>query len=329
MKLSALALAALVLGGLSACGGNPPQIVDYSPVRGAVDVSTAAPIRITFDHDVDQQSIESRLHLQPATSGDLVWLNARQLALQHPTLAPSSTYEVVLEAGYKDRAGNTAVLRHHWSFVTEVPPAFAGSAPANGETGVDPAAYLTVEFTRDMNGPSLQRAISISPSVPFNVRLNPTDGRRAIIAPSTLLEPSTAYTIAVTNTALDADGNRLAADRTIAFTTGPVRPLHNWVAVATANGDGTSGALWMVNESGFPRKLYDGSTVRSFSWSPDGATLLLQSDGGTWSVLRPGQDSKPLGFRATWAAALGSGMGYVFIDDGGAFTKSFEMFERL
>jgi hypothetical protein len=287
-------------------------------VRGAIDVSTAAPIRITFDHDVDQPSIESRLHLQPAINGNLVWLNRRQLAYQHPTLAPSSTYDVVLEAGYKDPAGNTAVLRHHWSFVTEGAPAFAGSAPANGEAGVDPAAYLTVDFTRDMNASSLQRAISISPPVPFSVRLNPTDGRRAIIAPATLLEPSTAYTIGVTDTALDADGNRLSADQSIAFTTGPIRRLHSWVAFATANADGTSGALWMVNESGFPRKLYDRSSVHSFSWSPDGDTLLIQNDGGTWSVLTPGQDAKPLGFKAAWAAALGSGMGYVFIDDGGA-----------
>jgi Tol biopolymer transport system component len=290
-------------------------------VRGAVDVSTAAPIRITFDHDVDQQSVESRLHLQPATNGNLVWLNPRQLAYEHPTLAPDSTYDVVLEAGYKDAAGNTAVLRHHWSFITEGPPAFAGSAPANGETGVDPAEYLTVDFSRDMNASSLQRAFSISPPVPFSIRLNPADGRRAIIAPATLLEASTTYTVGVTTTALDADGNRLSADRSIAFTTGPIRPLHNWVAFATANADGTSGALWLVNESGFPRKLYDGSSVRSFSWSPAGDTLLLQSDGGTWSTLTPGQDSKPLGFKAAWAAALGDGMGYVLIDEGGALHR--------
>jgi Bacterial Ig-like domain/WD40-like Beta Propeller Repeat len=290
-------------------------------VRGATDVSTAAPIRITFDHDVDQQSVESRLHLQPSTSGNLVWLSPRELSYQHPTLAPSSTYDVVLEAGYKDLAGNTAVLRHHWSFVTEGPPAFAGSAPANGESGVDPAAYLTVDFTRDMNGPSLQQAVSISPPLSFSVRLNPTDGRRAIIAPATLLQPSTAYTISVTSTALDADGNRLATDATLAFTTGPIRQLHNWIGFTTTAADGTSGALWLVNESGFPRQLFDGSSVRSFSWSPDGTTLLLQSDAETWSVLTPGQDAKPLGFKAAWAAALGSGMGYVFIDDGGALHR--------
>jgi Tol biopolymer transport system component len=180
---------------------------------------------------------------------------------------------------------------------------------------------MTFEFSRDMNAPSVQQATTISPPAPFSVRLDPTDGRRAVIAPATLLRPSTAYTITVNSTALDADGNRLAAEQSIAFTTGLVRRLHGWIAFTTTNADGSSGPLWMVNESGFPRKLYDGGAVHSFSWSPEGDRILLQSDGGTWSVLTPGQDPKPLGFKAVWASALGSGMGYVFIDDGGALHR--------
>jgi Tol biopolymer transport system component len=49
--------------------------------------------------------------------------------------------------------------------------------------------------------------------------------------------------------------------------------------------------------------------------------LLLESDAGTWSSLTPGQDSQPLGFNAVWAAALAAGMGYVFIDGGGALHR--------
>jgi Bacterial Ig-like domain len=309
-----------ILVALAGCGGNPPQIVDYSPERGAKEVSTATPIRITFDHDVDMPSIESRLYLLPATTGSLTWVTQRQLAYQHATLAPKTTYEVVLEAGYKDPAGNTAMLRHHWSFVTEGPPSLAGSTPANGESGVDPAAYLAVNFSRNMNAASLQGAVTITPSAPFGVRLDPTDGRRAIIAPAALLQPSTAYAIAVTTAALDADGNQLARDESVAFTTGAVRPLRHWVAFTTASADGTPGALWIVNESGFPRKLASGA-VHSFSWSPEGDRLLLQSDGEAWSLLTPGQDPSPLGFRATWAAALASGMGYAYIDDGGALHR--------
>ena len=109
----------LVLSSLAACGGSPPQIIDYSPERGAIDVSTAAPVRITFDHDVDKQSVASRLSLLPATDGTVVWLGPRQLEYQHPTLLPSTAYEVVLGEGYKDLTGNEYTLRHHWSFRSE------------------------------------------------------------------------------------------------------------------------------------------------------------------------------------------------------------------
>jgi hypothetical protein len=106
---------------LTACGGTPPQIVDYSPQRGAVEVSTAAPIRITFDHEVDQASVASRLHLAPATSGTVQWESPRQLVYTHATLQASTAYEVILDPGYRDPAGNTYTLRHHWAFVTEGP----------------------------------------------------------------------------------------------------------------------------------------------------------------------------------------------------------------
>jgi Bacterial Ig-like domain len=316
-----IAVWAVLLVGLVACGGNPPQIVDYSPERGAKEVSTATPIRITFDHDVDKQSVESRLHLVPTTTGNLIWVSPRQLSYEHTTLAPSTTYQVVLEAGYMDTAGNTAVLRHHWSFATEGPPGLAGSTPAEGVTGVDPAAYLALDFTRNMNGTSLTGAITISPQVPFSVRLDPADGRRAIIAPATLLQPSTAYVISTTTAALDQDGNQLAKAESVAFTTGSVRLLRHWVAFTTTGADGTPGALWIVNESGFPRKLFAGGAVHSFSWSPEGDRLLVQGDGETWFVFTPGQDPASLGFKATWAAALASGMGYVYINDAGALHR--------
>jgi hypothetical protein len=321
VKLGSAAIALLVLVSITACGGNPPQIVDYSPERGAKDVSTAAPIRVTFDHDVDMQSVESRLHLVPATAGTMVWTSARQLAYEHPTLAPNTSYQVVLESGYKDPEGNTALLRHHWSFLTEGPPSLAGSAPARGEPGVDPAAYLVLNFSRDMNGASLHSAITIAPSATFNVRLDPADGRRAIIAPATLLQPTTTYTIAVSTAAIDADGNQLASGASITFTTGAVRQLHHWIAFTTVNADGVSGALWIVNESGFPRKLLNSGPVSSFSWSPGGDRLLVQSDDGAWSAFTPGEDPAPLGFKAPWAAALVSGMGYVYIDDAGALHR--------
>ena len=302
---------------LTACGGSPPQIVDYSPQRGSLAVSSAAAITITFDHAVDQQSVESRLRLSPATTGSVRWGSSRQLAYEHETLQASTLYEVILEPGYRDLIGNTYSLRHHWSFVTEPPPALAGSGPADGDTGVDPAAYLRLDFTRQMNPASLQSAVKFSPDVPFKLRLDQTDGHRVVIAPSQLLAPNTAYQIAVNAGATDVNGTQLSREVSVRFTTGPPRALRHWLTFRTETAGGAAGGLWIVNDTGFPRELMHDSAVHAFSWSPAGDSLLIQGDGETWSELIPGVGATPLKFKGTWAAALGAGMGYVYVDDAG------------
>jgi hypothetical protein len=302
---------------LTGCGGDPPQIVDYAPQRNTVDVSTAAPIRISFDHDVDQASVESRLHLAPATSGLVRWLNGHQLAYEHATLRASTTYEVILEAGYRDPSGNTYTLRHHWSFVTEGPPILAGSTPANGETAFDPSFYLSLDFTRAMDAATLKSALAISPTVPFDVRLDPADGRRAIVAPSQLLTANTDYELLVNTAALDVDGNQLGRDQTVKFTTGALRPLRHWIAFTTDGVDATAGGLWIVNETAFPRQLFDAGAVRSFSWSPGGDALLIGGQRESWWKFTPGGSTTALSFKGTWAASLAAGLGFVYIDDAG------------
>jgi Bacterial Ig-like domain len=315
--LLAGALGASVLVALTACGGDPPQIVDYSPQRDSVDVSTAAPITIAFDHDVDRGSVQSRLHLSPTATGSVRWLNGHQLAYDHATLRTSTVYEVILDAGYRDPAGDTYTLRHHWSFTTEGAPTVASSTPSNGDGAVDPASYLTLDFTRPMDPASLQSAVALSPTVQVDVRLDPTDSRRAVIAPSQLLSPNTDYQLMVNTAALDVDGNQLGRDQAVRFTTGPLHPLHNWIAFATDASDGSPGGLWIVNDRGFPRELFDGGAVRSFSWSPSGAMLLIQGEDKSWWSFTPGGGTTTLSFKAAWAAPLADGMGFVYIDDVG------------
>ena len=318
---AATILALLLLLPLTACGGTPAQIVDYEPQRGALAVSTAAPIRITFDHAVDRASVESRFRLEPAINGTVRWTSPRHLVFEHSTLQASTTYEVVLESGYKDIAGNTYSLRHHWAFVTEKPPALTGSNPADNETKVDPAAYFSLDFTREMNPASLRSALAFSPSMSFNVRLDQADGRRVIVAPSQLLQPNTTYAIAINTNALDVNGNQLGREQVVHFTTGAPRPLRHWLTFATDNAGGAPAGLWIVNETGFPRELFHEGAVHAFSWSPAGDRLLIQGDGETWMELTPSSGIVLLGFKGTWAAALGSGLGYVYLDDAGTLHR--------
>lgn len=316
-----LGLAVAILLTAGACGGDPPQIVDYSPQRNTVDVSTAVPIRITFDHDVDRDSVASRLHLNPSTTGSVRWLSGHALEYEHATLRTSTNYEVILEAGYRDPAGNTYNLRHHWSFITEGSPLVTSTIPSSGDASVDPSSYITLDFNRAMDPTALKSAVALSPTVPVDVRLDPTDSRRAIIAPQQLLSPDTRYELLVTTAAIDVDGNQLGRDDLVRFTTGPLRPLRNWIAFATDGVDGSAGGLWMVNDRAFPRQLFDAGSVRSFSWSPAGDSMLIQGEDETWSSYTPGAGTTTLDFKARWAASLAPGMGFVYINDAGVMHR--------
>jgi dipeptidyl aminopeptidase/acylaminoacyl peptidase len=142
-----------------------------------------------------------------------------------------------------------------------------------------------------------------------------------VLAPDSLLDPTTTYTVNISTAALDAHGNRLDHNQTYVFHTGPALPLRHWVAFATALAGGSSAGVWIVNESGFPRRLFDATSVQSFSWSPEGSSLLVQTDPGSWTAFSPGASSTPLPFTANWAAALAAGLGYVYIDLSGTLHR--------
>jgi hypothetical protein len=299
-----------------ACATSPPQIVDFSPGRGATQVASNAPIRITFDRPMDSESVSRRLHLVPEVTGPLNWDNPRQLVYSHQPLRPAAAYEVILEAGYRDSAGNANTSTHHWPFRTEDPPAVASVTPAHRGGNVDPTALISVAFTREVDLSSLPAAVSLTPNVPFSVRLDPGDARRALIVPNTLLEPDRAYLLTITRLARDVDGNQLGTGLVVSFTTGPVRPLKRALAfIAAPAGQDSTDGVWTVDENRIPRRLASGPVAR-FSWSGSGSRLLTVDAVGQWSDQSLGGEVIELPFHADWAAFLAPGLGYVYRDEG-------------
>src|SRR5260370_7954653 len=108
-----------------------------------------------------------------------------------------------------------------------------GPSPANNQSDVAPAAYLSIAFTREMDASTLDSAITIEPFVLFSVRLDPTDGRRAVLAPDSLLDPTTTYTVNISTAAGDAHANRPAHNQTPAVHTCPPPPLPRHTAITT------------------------------------------------------------------------------------------------
>ena len=309
----AVSLAFLVLASLGAACDSPPQIVEISPGRGAQEVRTNAPVRIRFDRPVNKASVGASFNLLPAASGELAWPDASTLVFNHTTLRPDAEYEVILAPGYRDASGKSNPLRHSWKFHTEPPPALRSTTPAAGDQGVDPAAFLTLVFSREMDPASVGSALSFAPAADFSVRSDPGDAKRLVVAPQTLLDPSSHYELAIAPGAKDVDGNSLPAAQ-LSFTTGPVRSLRRlitFIAGQTSSDPGTG--VWMVDSGGFPRQLVAGP-VDGFLWTADGLGLLVRRPGGSWEQVTLGSNQVRLPFSASWAAYLGEAAGYVYLD---------------
>ena len=305
----AVAVPALLVG----CS-SPPQILEISPGKGALDVPTNAAIRIRFDRPLDRGSVRSRFQLIPRADGDITW-EGDTLVFHHETLATSTQYQVRLSAGYRDLAGNANGFTHSWTFQTEAPPTVRALSPGQDEQGVDPSAYLSLAFSRDMNADSFRGAVTISPSLDFALEGDPTDARRILLAPRSLLAANTDYQVSVAADATDADGNHIQPLR-VHFTTGPVRPLTRWITFIASTGSTSAGSgVWMVDSAGFPRNL-EQTPADSFSWSPDGSNLLVRHPDRTWTDYPFASDPVTLPFRADWAAYLGPTEGFVYLDQG-------------
>lgn len=286
------------------------------PERNAHDVRTSAPLHIWFDRPVDQRSVGGRFELHPGAPGEFRWQGDRELVFEHRPLRPSTTYEVALAPGYRDSQGNVSSLRHSWKFSTEAAPTLTGATPGPGDRGVDPAAYLSLSFSREMDLATLAGSISVSPYVRFSLRHDPGDVRRVILAPDALLEPARSYTVAVTSDARDIDGNQLRAGRVVSFSTGELKTLKHWIGFIVEPAPGTDGeGVWIVDENRFPRQLVN-APVDLFSWSPDATHLLLRSPAGSWSDQPLAGTGTQLPFAARWAAFLAPGRGYVYLDEG-------------
>src|SRR5215467_9585605 len=309
------AVAAIAVG--AGCS-NPPQVVDISPQRGAAEVRSNQLVRVKFDRGMDRGSVQARFHIVPAVPGGVRWLSDSELTFEHQPFTPLTRYQAILDPGYRDAQGVINGLRHSWNFKTESPPALTAASPGQGDRDMDPASYLTLTFSREMNPASLGGAISLSPSAPFHIRQDPTDRRRVTLAPDSLLEQRVTYSVTVSPDARDVDGNRVVNGNVVTFTTGDFRALRHWVSFIAepwpGSGNGGDG-VWIVNESRFPRRLVQ-TPVTAFSWSPDGSRLLLRSPSGSWSEQPLAGAATSLPIVGAWADFLAPGLGYAFLDGG-------------
>ncbi|MBN1658623.1 MAG: Ig-like domain-containing protein [Anaerolineae bacterium] len=118
----------------------------------AGEVALDAPIEITFDQPMDQESVEAAFSISPAVEGTLEWADARTLLFVPERgdggLERATRYRVTIGDEALNAEGTALQELAQFEFETVGELAVTQVMPAPGAKGLDPDSVVTVVFNR-------------------------------------------------------------------------------------------------------------------------------------------------------------------------------------
>lgn len=160
-----------------------------------------APLAIRFNYDVDPQTVQEALRVEPALEGEWKWDATQRALIFHPRkrLPANTTITIVLGEGLRDASGYPFPAMPPLQWTT--PPPILDVHPYGDE--VLPASSIRIIFDRPMDWDSVRAAFLITPSVPGEFQWVETT---MTFRPSEPLWPMTVYTVTIAPSARDETG---------------------------------------------------------------------------------------------------------------------------
>jgi len=220
-------------------------IQSVSPYDGAEGVRVYETIRISFRTDMNKESVENALQVEPELQGDFYWYSGRKGVAGWTELhfvpkglfATNTTYQVTIDTTASDAEGIKLSEPYQFSFTTE-PLRVMSTRPSHKETWVSPYTGVTIRFNSVMDAESVTSAFKMVDS-----ELNDVTGEfswryqsQMDFRPYSILAANEKYTVTIDTTASDLSGGKLSEPYQFSFTTEPIRivftePMHKetWV----------------------------------------------------------------------------------------------------
>ena len=224
-SLLVVGVGGIVLAGVlyvaSTVDARPPEVLSISvtqPVAGdpALALITTS-IEIAFSEPVEADDAAAAIRLDPAVEGATSWSGSTLIFTPADALELSTSYEVTVEPGVRDLAGNE---------MTETPPPFAfetagrprivATDPADGTADVPVEQTIGITFSSLMDTAVVADELRIWPTIRYDLRWS---GEELEIVPAEALRPDTEYEVRVSGDATDAAGVAIGDPVTVRFTT--------------------------------------------------------------------------------------------------------------
>lgn len=133
---------------------SKPELIEFSPQMGAVNVPSASPIRLVFSHAMVQETVNTRLKINPVMVGTFSWdKDTLTFNPDHPWPG-GQEINVTLEDGARSTSWISFPMgKHNWSFKTSE-EMLAYLWPSYGKAelyALDPVTGEVHQFTRGMD----------------------------------------------------------------------------------------------------------------------------------------------------------------------------------
>jgi len=199
-----------------------PVVLLSDPANGATNVDRWKNITIMFSEAMALTSTKAACSITPSVNGTWEWMNQRGFAIQfrHGSALSNGTYKVTISSGAIDESGNPLADNVTFSFSVGVPMTGKPKLVIKSleGKGIRLDAVLVLAFDRKMNPDSVREAFRISPAVE-GTWTSDAEGKIFTFTPAKKFRAGTTYTITMSTTVADVEGNRLEQPASWSFTT--------------------------------------------------------------------------------------------------------------
>lgn len=180
------------------------EVTHVQPAPDTTEISMDSTITVMFNRPVvpltavDRlQDLPNPLRFDPPVTGQGEWLNTSIYTWRPDKgLAPSTAYQVTVEAGLTDTTGGVLSEAYTWSFTTQLPRVMTVS-PFDGAQYVAPTQTISITFNQPMDVAAVEKEFSLlaEPEKPVTGTFSWSDDHTAFeFTPSGGLPRSTNYT---------------------------------------------------------------------------------------------------------------------------------------
>lgn len=207
-----------------------PTVSEVFPLNGSIDAALNSKVTITFSEAMDATTLTNgSFTLKQGNSnvaGVVAYASNRATFTPDNNLEAGLIYTANVTVDVKNLNGNAIAVAKTWEFTSDVFPTVLSVDPLNNATNVVRNKVISITFSEGMDASTIN-------STSFIVMQGLNDvagtinlvGNTAQFIPTTTLNASSTYNVAVTTNVKDLAGNSMLVDKEWSFTTGIISGL--------------------------------------------------------------------------------------------------------